>query len=163
MKNIANYLFIALLLFALPACSKDDEPKHIDSEAISGFWYLTNIRGWERDSDSPKGKYEFNETFNYNGQGVPVGNDIDDAGRIFIRVKSVDIEANTSYLDVTSYYWNPYSDEWREREKGAIKLIGNELVDGTMRTTIIKINSTIMQTHQKDGNGETFITYTRLN
>lgn len=159
-KLIIPLLFIACIL--MTACSKDDEPKYIDAADIEGEWYLTNIKGWEYDKDSPNGKYEFNETFNYNWQGTPIGDNYDDAQKIQVSEDSCDLDAGIHYLTVKNYYWNYYNQEWTLNETGYIKFIGNQLINGTMKVSIIKITDSTMTTYQKDDDGETYITYTRL-
>ena len=47
-------------------------------------------------------------------------------------------------------------------ETGTVTLQGNQLIYGTMRVTITKLSSTEMTTYQKDEDGETYVTYTRL-
>lgn len=161
MKKITDYLLIVVMLFALQSCSNEDEPKHIDPELISGVWYMTNIRGWEYD-DAHKNKSEFNETYNFNGQGVPVGSNAIDAQKVKITLAGFNSEAGHYYLSVDSYYWSPSGQRWVFDESGEIRLKGNQLIDGTMKATIIKLTDSSMTTYQKDEDGETYITYTRL-
>lgn len=151
-----------VMLLALPSCSDDDEPKDINPETIYGEWYLTNIRGWEYDVDASNGKYEFNETFNYNGKGTPVGDNLEDAQKIIVSVAGLDTESGIHYLSVADYYWDLFNREWVYDEKVDVRLQGNQLIDGTMKVTITKLTDTTMTTYQKDEDGETYITYTRL-
>lgn len=165
MNKLQNLLWISLVAILLAACS-DNEPSHIDPQIISGTWYMTNIRGWEYDEDAKGGKSEFNETFNFNGQGIPVGDNNDDAQKITFSFTSNNTENGSSILDVTSYYWgfneNIRDWEWKSGETGSVTLQGNKLIDGTMEVTITKLTDRIMTTYQKDEDGETYVTYTRL-
>lgn len=156
--------------FALPSCSDDDEPNHIDPQSISGEWYVTNVRGWEYDEDAKGGKSEFNETFNFNGQGLPVGANKEDAQKINISYNGAHLENGSYYrykIKVTNYFWgfneNTRYWEWRSDETSTIILQDNKLIDGTMEATITKLTDKTMVTYQKDEDGEeTYVTYTRL-
>lgn len=160
MRKISNLWLMLVMCVAFAGCSDDDEPKNIDPQSLSGTWYITNIRGWEYDKEAKNGKSEFNETFNYNGQGLPVSDNKEDAEKIVIA------EAGSPYLNVTPHYWgyNEYSRdwEWMSNDTGSVKLQGNKLIDGTMEVTITKLADTTMTTYQKDEDGETYITYVRL-
>ncbi len=159
-----KFLFPILLIACLfvTACSDDDEPKHVDPERLSGEWYITNIRGWEYDDDAHKHKSEFNETFNFNGQGIPVGDNIIDAQKGNFSVNRFDSESGSYYIEITSYYWSMSHQEWMFNQSGEVKLKDNQLIDGTMKVSITKLTDTTMTTYQKNEDGETFITYTRL-
>lgn len=161
MKKITDYLLVIVMLFALQSCSNNDEPKHVDPVRLSGEWYLTNIRGWQYD-DAHKHKSEFNKTFNFNGQGVPVGNNRIDASKVKFSVNSFDSERDLYYIDITTYYWNLYGEEWTFNESGEVKLKGNQLINGTMKASITKLTDTTLTTYQKNDDGETYITYTKL-
>lgn len=160
MRKITTLWLMLVMSLAFPGCSDNDEPNNIDLQSLYGTWYMTNIRGWENDEDAKDGKSEFNETFNYNGQGLPVGDNKEDAEKIVIA------EAGSPYLDVTPHYWgfNEYSRdwEWMPDETGSVKLQGNKLIDGTLEVTITKLTGTTLTTYQKDEDGETYITYVRL-
>ena len=157
-KQVTIFMFIACLV--MTACSNDDEPQNIEASDVCGLWYLTNIRGWEYDENSKDGKSHFNETFDFNGKGDPVGNNKEDAQKLLIK------ESSSSTLYVTNYYWgfNEYARDWEwfADETGTVILQGNQLIDGTMRVTITKLSSTEMTTYQKDEDGETYVTYTKL-
>lgn len=159
MKNFISLLLLPLFTFLVTGCS-DDEPQNIEASDICGTWYLTNIRGWEYDEDSKDGKSHFNETFNFNGKGVPVGDNKEDAQKILFT------EVKNTTLSVTNFYWgfneNVRDWEWFANETVDITLQGNQLIDGTMRVTITKLSSTEMTTYQKDEDGETYVTYTKL-
>ncbi|MDE7426791.1 MAG: hypothetical protein K2M79_03220 [Muribaculaceae bacterium] len=159
-KLFIPFLFIVSLL--VTSCSNDDEPKSVNADGIAGEWYLTNIRGWEYDEDAPKGKYEFNETFNYNSQGIPVGNNIYDAHKVLFTLSEEDIDKGIVYLRLTSYEWNHYADRWQPEDSGVVKFDGKQFIDGTMKVTVTKLTEDTMVTYQKDSDGETYITYTRL-
>ncbi|MDE6578882.1 MAG: hypothetical protein K2J82_10625 [Muribaculaceae bacterium] len=161
MKKIIDYLLVVVIFCALQSCSKD-EPKHIDPERLSGEWFLTNIRGWEYDNDAHDKKYEFNETFNFNGQGIPVGSNTIDAQKVRFSVDSFDSESGSAQLTITSFYWSLYDQEWKFDDSGTITLKGDQLIDGTMKATIIKLTEANMTIYQKDEDGETYITYTKL-
>lgn len=161
MKRITDYLLMLVMLLALPSCS-DDEPAYINPETIYGEWYVTNIKGWEYDEDASNGKYEFNETFNFNGAGTPVGDNIENAQKIIISYSGINLDSDVQYLSITNYYWSLSNREWIHVERGEVKLQGNQLIDGTMKVTISKLTETTMTTYQKDEDGETYITYTRL-
>ena len=156
MKKIVDYLLVVVMLFALQSCSNDDEPKHVDPEHLSGEWYLTNIRGWEYDDDAHNKKSEFNETFIFDGKGIPVSDNAIDAHKINISIAGAD------YMNITDYYWDVYDKEWKFNEAGEVKLKDNQLIDGTMKVTITRLSDTSMTTYQKDEDGETYITYTKL-
>ncbi len=143
-------------------CSHDDEPKHVDPERLSGEWYITNIRGWEYVDDDHKHKSEFNETFNFNGLGTPVGDNIIDAQKGNFSISRFDSENGIYYIEITSYYWSMSHQEWMFNQSGEVKLKDNQLIDGTMKVSITKLTDTTMTTYQKNEDGETFITYTRL-
>lgn len=162
MKIITNLLFMLVMLVSLQGCSDNDEPKDINSDSISGEWYITGIKGWEYDNDAPNGKYEFEETFNFNSQGIPVGSNTIDAQKVIFTENSYDSETGVYYYSVTSYYWSISSRNWVRGETGNVKLQGNQLIDGTMRATITKMAETSMTIYQKDSDGEYYITYTRL-
>lgn len=162
MKRITDYLLMLVMLLALPSCSDEDEPEYINPETIYGEWYMTNIKGWEYDEDVSNGKYEFNETFNFNGAGTPVGDNIENAQKIIISNAGVDSESGIRYLSVTNYYWSLSNRKWIDDEEGVVKFQGDQLIDGTMKVTISKLTDTTMTTYQKDEDGETYITYTRL-
>ena len=151
MKKLIDYLLVVVMLFALQSCSNDDEPKHVDPEHLLGEWYLTNIRGWEYVDDAHN-KSEFNETFNFNGKGIPVGDNAIDAHKIYISI------AGPGYMNITDYYWSVYNKEWKFNQSGEVKLKDNELIDGTLKVTITKLSDTKMTTYQKDDDGETYIT-----
>lgn len=159
MKNLISLLLLPLLAFVAMGCS-DDEPQDIEASDISGTWYLTNIRGWEYDEDSKDGKSNFNESFNFNSVGIPVGVNKEEAQKI-----SFSDVSNTT-LSVTNFYWGFNESirdwEWFADETGTVTLQGNQLIYGTMRVTITKLSSTEMTTYQKDEDGETYVTYTRL-
>lgn len=168
MNKITKLLLMMVVLFALPSCSDDDEPNHIDPQSICGTWYINNVRGWEYDDDAKGGKAEFNETFNFNSQGLPVGKNKEEAQKVIISYNGGDTENGSFYryyIDVTNYYWGfTYSRdrEWMEDETASIILQDNKLIDGTMEVTITRLTDKTMTTYQKDGDGETYITYTRL-
>lgn len=145
----------------MTACSKDDAPKHVNPERIVGEWYITNVSGWEYRDDAHNSKSEFNETFNFNGQGIPVDN-IADAQKVRFTEASVDTQLGIYYLEITGYYWDLSYRDWVVNQQGTVKLQGNQLVDGTMKVSITKLTDTTMTTYRKDRDGETFITYTRL-
>ena len=156
MKIRIDYLLLVVMLFALQSCSNDDEPKHVDPEYLSGEWYLTNIRGWEYDDDAHNKKSEFNETFIFDGKGIPVSDNAIDAHKINISIAGAD------YMNITDYYWDVYDKEWKYNETGEVKLKDNQLIDGTMKVTITRLSDTNMTTYQKDEDGETYIIYTKL-
>lgn len=160
MKRIADYLLVAVMVFALQSCSNDDELTHVDPELITGEWYLTNIKGWEYD-DAHKQKYEFNETFNFNRQGIPVGDNMIDAQKAKFTVISSGSE-DFYNIGITTYYWSLSSAEWKFNDYGEIILQGNRFINGTMEASITKLSDTTMTTYQKDEDGETFITFTKL-
>lgn len=162
MKKIIDYLLVVVMIFALQGCSKDDEPKHVDPERLAGEWYLTNIRGWEYKNDAHDKKSEFYETFNFNGQGVPVGSNMIDAQKVRLSVNWFDSESGCSKLTVTSFNWSLSDQDWRFNGSGNVTLKGDQLIDGTMKATITKLTETNMTTYQKDEDGETYITYTKL-
>lgn len=170
MKKFTELLLLLVVFLALPSCSDDDEPNHIDPQSISGTWYVTNVRGWEYDDDAQNGKSEFNETFNFNGQGLPVGNNKEDAQKITISYTGKNSDNGNFYryyIDVTNYYWgfneNIRDWEWKSDETETITLQDNKLIDGTMEATITSLTDKTMTTYQKDADGEeTYITYTRL-
>ena len=162
MKKITDYLLVVVMLFALQAYSDDDEPKHVDPARISGNWYITNIRGWEYVGDAQDEKYEFDETFDFNGQGIPVGDNIIDAQKVDIEVGSFDSGTESYNIEIISYYWSASSREWKFNQSGEVRLKGNQFIDGTMKATIKKLTDTNMTTYQKDQDGETYITYTKL-
>lgn len=162
MKKITDYLLLLGLLFVLQSCSKDDEPKNITAEMLSGEWYVTNIRGWEYDSDASNGKSEFNETFNYNNQGKPVGDNAAYSQKLLFTEKEYNQDTGIYVITVTNYVWAPYSKEWVYYDFGTVQLKGNQLVDGTLKVSITKITDTTMTTYQKDEDGETYVTYIRL-
>lgn len=151
-----------VMLLALPSCSDEDEPEYINPEIIYGEWYITNIKGWEYDEDVPNCMYKFNETFNFNGAGIPVGDNIENAQKIIISYAGVDSESGIRYLSVTNYYWSLSNKKWIDDEEGVVKFQGDQLIDGTMKVTISKLTDTTMTTYQKTEDGETYITYTRL-
>ena len=66
------------------------------------------------------------------------------------------------YEEITSFYWDVYDKEWKFNETGEVELKDNQLIDGTMKVTITKLSDTNMTTYQKDEDGETYITYTKL-
>lgn len=160
MKNLVLLLLLPLLAFVATGCC-DDEPQKIEASDICGTWYLTNIRGWEYDEHSKDGKSNFNESFNFDSAGNPVGANKEEAQKLRID------EVSNSTLGVTNFYWgfNEYVRDWEwfADETGTVTLQGNQLIDGTMRVTITKLSSTEMITYQKDEDGETYVTYTRLN
>lgn len=162
MKKITDYLLVVVMLFALPSCSDDDEPKHVDPERITGEWYLTNIRGWEYNDDAHKHKTEFNKTYNFDGRGIPVGSNMIDAQKVKLSVASFDSEASFYHLTITSFYWNLSGQDWKFNKSGYVKLQGNQIINGTMKVSITKLTDTTMITYQKDEDGETYITYTKL-
>lgn len=153
--------FMLLACVLITACGDDDDLKYINPDRLSGVWYLTNIRGWEYDDDAHHNKSHFNETYNYNGQGIPVDN-ILDAQKVDITVTTYDEQLGIYFLNIYSYYWSTYNREWAVNQRGSIKLQGNQLIDGTMKATITKLTDTTLTTYQKDDEGETYITYTRL-
>lgn len=161
MKKITDFLLVVVMLFALQSCSNDDEPNQIDPAHILGEWYMTNIRGWEYDSKN-QNKSEFNETFNFNGQGIPVGGNIIDAQKIRISQDSFDSETDTYFLTITSFYWDIYTQDWVFNESGTVKLKGNQLIDGTLKVSITELTDDSMNTYQKDEDGETYVTYNKL-
>ncbi|MFA4054073.1 MAG: hypothetical protein K1V73_07220, partial [Duncaniella muris] len=63
---------------------------------------------------------------------------------------------------IISYYWSASSREWKFNQSGEVRLKGNQFIDGTMKATIKKLTDTNMTTYQKDQDGETYITYTKL-
>ena len=65
-------------------------------------------------------------------------------------------------MNITYYYWSVYNKEWKFNQSGEVKLKDNELIDGTLKVTITKLSDTNMTTYQKDEDGETYITYTKL-
>ncbi|MDE7397705.1 MAG: hypothetical protein K2M98_08270 [Muribaculum sp.] len=162
MKKIADYLLVVVMLFALQSCSNDDEPKHVDPYRISGEWYITNIRGWQYDDDAHKHKSEFNKTYNFNGQGIPVGDNMIDALKVKFSVNRFDSENDFYYIGVSTYYWSLYGTEWKFNESGEVRLQGNQLINGTLKASITKLTDTTMTTYQKDDDGEPHITYTKL-
>lgn len=162
MKKITDYLLVVVMLFALQGCSDDDEPKHVDPARISGDWYITNIRGWEYTDDAHNKKSEFNETFNFNGQGIPVGDNAIDAHKVNIECGSFDSDNDFYNIGISSYYWSISIQDWKFNQYGEVRLKGNKLIDGTMEATITKLTDTDMTTYQKDQDGETYITYTKL-
>ena len=161
MKKVTDYLLVVVMLFALQGCSKDDEPKHFDPERISGEWYITNVRGWEYVDDEHTKKSEFNETFDFNGKGVPVGENAINAQKGYFRVGWFDSESGSYYIEITSYYWIVSDKYWRIKQSGEVRLKDNQLIDGTMKVTITKLTDTNMTTYQKNQYGETYITYSK--
>lgn len=162
MKKIIDYLLVVVMLFALQGCSNDDEPKHVDPARLSGEWYITNIRGWEYVDDAHNNKSEFNEIFNFNGQGIPVGDNAIDAQKVNFTVGRFDSENGSYHIDIDTYYWSAYGKEWKFDQSGEVMLKDNQFIDGTMKATITKLTDTDMTTYQKDQDGETYITYTKL-
>ena len=156
MKKVADYLLVIVMLLVLQACSNDDEPKYIDPVRITGEWYITNVRGWEYVDDAHNKKSKFNETYNFIVKCIPVSYNAIDALKINISI------AGAGNMNITSYYWDVYDKEWKFNESGEVKLKDNQLIDGTMKVTIIKLSDINMTTYQKDEDGETYITYTRL-
>lgn len=69
MKKITDYLLVVVMLFALQACSDDDEPKHVDPARISGNWYITNIRGWEYVGDGDNDGHRMSDEEYYKRYG----------------------------------------------------------------------------------------------
>ena len=162
MKKITDYMLVVVMLFALQGCSNDDEPKHIDPTHLSGEWYITNIRGWEYVDDAHTKKSEFNETFDFNGQGIPVSDNAIEAQKAYFEVGSFNQESGSYNINIISYYWSASVKEWKFNQSGEVRLKDNELIDGTMKATITKLTDTNMTTYQIDEDGETYITYTRL-
>lgn len=155
--RISVYLLLFVMIAALPGCSDDDGLKNIKPDDLCGTWYLTNIRGWEYDDDG--GKLNFNESFDFDSQGRPVG-DKDEAVKIDIS------QIHDRYLGIIDYYYGFNESirdwEWMAHETGRVTLEGKELVNGTMRTTITKLTDREMTTYQKDEDGETYITYSKI-
>ena len=160
MRKITDYLLMLVMVFALTSCS--DDPDYINPESIEGEWYMTRISGWEYDNESPTGKYEFKEKFEFNSQGTPVGNNREYAQKIRITYDSGDLFEGVHYYSVESYYWSLSYRRWLLDEKSYVRLEGNQLIDGTMRVTITEVTGTTMSTLQSDEDGETYVTYTRL-
>lgn len=121
---------------------------------------MTNINGWEYDEANHKSV--FNYTFNFNAQGVPVGDNEMEPGKIIIASAGSDYDSDTSHLHIGSYYWSYVSQEWKLNDSGTITLKGNEMINGTMKVKVTKLTDTTMTTYQKDEYGETYITYIRL-
>lgn len=162
MNKITDYLLVVVMLFALQSCSNGDEPKHVDADHISGEWYITNIRGWEYVDDAHTKKSEFNKIFDFNGQGIPVSTNAIDARKVNISVSQFDSESGSYYIDIKSYYWSISGQEWKFNQFGEVKLKDNQFIDGTMKATITKLTDTNMTTYQKNQDGETYITFTKL-
>lgn len=91
-----------------------------------------------------------------------MGDNAIDAQKAIIRVVSFNQESGFYNIQILSYYWSLSSQEWQFHQSGEVKLKGNELIDGTMKASITKLTDTDMTTYQKDQDGETYITYTKL-
>ena len=113
LKKIIDYLLVVVMLFALQSCSNDDEPKHVDPENLTGEWYLTNIRGWEYVDDAHNKKSEFNETFNFNGKGIPVSDNAINAQKIYMSIVcpgyNLYHSVMTTFYNLVKIYFSFYS------------------------------------------------------
>lgn len=159
MKKVSTFLFGFVAAMCLTACS-DDEPQNIGVSDICGTWYITNIRGWEYDENSKDGKSHFSESFNFNSEGTPIGSNREEAQKVLFT------EGSNTSLSLTNFYWGFNESiriwEWFAGETGTVILQENQLINGTMRVAITKLSSTEMTTFQKNEDGETYITYTKL-